>query len=59
MIDPAMLARLMVQTETHKLNQVASLLPLAKLIWETAQKEEREACARAYKGMSAANLQNK
>ena len=49
----------MVQTETRKLNQVATLLPLAKAIWNEAQKEEREACARAYKGMSAAYNQNK
>lgn len=58
MIDSAMLARLIEQTGI-RIYKADNILPLAKAIWNEAQKEEREACARAYKGMSAAYNQNK
>lgn len=55
MIDSAMLARLIEHTGSYSYLNNNSFLPLAKAIWNEAQKEEREACARAYKEMSSAS----
>jgi len=46
MIDYVMLGRLIVQTGSGKLNKLHSLLPLAQAIWNAAQAEEREECAK-------------
>lgn len=46
MIDSAMLARLIEQTGSYSYISNSSFLPLAKAIWNAAQAEEREECAK-------------
>lgn len=46
MIDSAMLARLIEQTGSYSYINNSSFLPLARAIWNAAQAEEREECAR-------------